>query len=714
MATTGVPQPPGHAMPPIPANHLFLLPGEFDGPIPAPWYLHRLGLAHGAGRAALAHYLHHLVDLGRATSTLPVKGGRAVAYFGESEDLEFTYLAPRRTKYPTVYPSGLRTDALALWIKGGRKGDPPRPDAFGENLTRRHVLGHLWRGRILGLLGDDEDDPIDPAVIEEHATTAIKGLWQAAREVGPFPALGHLLAHALTDHRCPRLLADAVLGSWQGGRPPPRWRSHGDLARRLTLGPRDRWFNVGTGCERLRCVVVDLDCKEEQDLDHLHARLRLFTGGAFPPPHLIVTSRSLRGRHLYWFTEERTRGYDRQSGQVWGAGVCSDVLVGRLRSAGVHVGPGTIEVFPQAKGRMPPLPFGHRSFLCGPDGLSISERDPVRSMLAWHARYSNAPLARYSAKDFLDAAVGNIGGDVLRVVSGPAPSRATTTASPVHRPVLAPLLPSRPRRSPRVPKPGQATTSRRRETDRELWESGAMPGQTWVDLPHVTRFIKHGLPGDTDKDRTSPTDSDLTNFDAWLHRGAYSTHHGESLRRLMRKFEHLFPNSLPYPSASNALTSAEVVGAVQHVSEKVQGRQPGLPWTQRKAFLTILLRMMSIATTRENGELVATWWARHEAHRFSDPTNCVRLMVHLGIIQVWAPHVPPRRWAGRLKGGKCAEYLVPVLPAGGRQYQLWSDGGADPMTPLDVVIDAIADDDALGAQLYGSLAGWRRLRARRR
>lgn len=702
-------------------DDLFRLPGEFgDRAIPAAWYAHRLGMDRRDVRAALRFYVHHLFDLGPNTSDHPVKGNRAVAYYAPTLEGDVEYTAPRRVKFQEVHhPDGYSIDAWDLWKKQGcEKEKRPRPECCGEALSMRHVLGHLWRGRVLGLLGADDEDAIDPAAIEEHADKVLGGWWSAADfDIGLIPALAHLLAADLEHPRCPKVLADAVLGSWQGERPPPRWRGHADLVQRLMLGRKDRWFNVGTGCEHLRVVVVDLDGKEERDQDHLRARLRLFTGNdAFPSPHLIVTSRSGRGRHLYWFTVERTGRFDRRAKRVQMADACSGPLVERLEKVGVHVGPGTIEVFPQPKGRMPPLPFGPRSYLCASDGVEVVERDPIRAMVAWHRRFASAPLSRYRAVDFQLAKIKAVGTAVLRTLADPAPSRPRREAATASMRATSSVT---------TPHPGHRDATRNRmlrSRDRAVWEAGATRGQTWEDLPCVARFIKHGLRGGGDPDRTVPSGVDRERFHEWYHRGDYALRppgSGATCERLMWQLEWLFPGVVPYASSigrARPLSVGEVLGAVRHVADTIGQVHPGLSWPNRKACLAVLLRMLSLAEEQEPGVHVAVWQAKQEEAHFYRTAKTVRLMVDLGIVHLWVRSIPPKRWGGKIQAGGCAEYKVPTLERAGPLYWLWpaDEHDTEPTTDLlGAVITAVGDDDDLGASLYGNAVGWRRLLARR-
>ena len=525
--------------------------------------------------------MQRFLDLGPLSSDAPIRGRRSVAFTGIDSDGGVSYLAPRRVAFQAVQVPGSRPeDAYALWVRQGRKGERPKSIRYGESLSRRHLLGHLWRGRVLGLLGRAEDEALDPCRLPECADRLLGQSWSDRFpdfDLDHFPAFAALLASALLDRRCPARLADAVLGP-ASERPPPRWRTPDGLRKRLLLNRKDRWLAVGTGCEWLRLVVVDLDCKKEEDRPHLRDRLRFFTSGAaFPPPHLIVTSRGLLGRHLYWFTRDRSGGYDRSSRSLRWNNPCVDALTQALERAGVHVGPGTVEILPQRSGRMPPLPFGPRSHLCTPDGLEIEQRDPILSLLAWHRR---GPAERVTVSDFRRRTAVAVPDSVLARIAKPAPSRQREEA---REPPQQPGKKLERRHSK------AAADEANRARDEAVWASGAVPGETYKHMPFVTRFIKHGLGGDTDPARTEPTSRDVERFEEWFFKGSYAQRTdgaGATLHRLTRQFRWLFENAAPYrPSRfiTRPLTALEIRTAAELIAGAFNRAQPDAKWPLRSA-----------------------------------------------------------------------------------------------------------------------------------
>lgn len=710
----------GVAPPRPPRPFATLLPGDMDkGALPAGWYKYRLGLVDAYGkptpgpaneeaRQALASYMADVVD-SRG------KHRRWVALWTRNDDEGgWGWRAPRRTEYPNL-PKGVRSRKV-------------KPQVFGQQLRRRHVLGMIWRSRVLALLGCTPEGLLQESVTSRRRERPF---------LDPMAVLAIRLHERLvkSDHEDPLLAL--VLG--------PDWFRMGMAERlanidsaELEMPPGDRWFRVATGVDHVAVVVVDLDAKEAEDVPHLRERVRLFTESPFmPSPHLITTSKG-GGRHLWWFMKERAGACRGKDGQALGAKDGSVALVHALKEHfGAYVGPRVIEVFPASStpgAIMPPLPFGPGSALCGLDGWTIEATDPLECIKVLNRRFSNGRFHRITIAELAGARSDGLPTSVLKAVAQPCPSvkywiqrdRDKRAASGLPTGDDEPEGPEEPDDDRAGSRAWRDNHGRRGMTiaeAQEVWDEGPQNGQTNRQVPTIARLIKfhHGrLP------REVPTTEDKADFLGWL--GARANHRKSWWLKKLKSAFRFWQWPLRRGDDDDEIvtpTTGDVVWAARQIIEHAGG----ITWTRRRQYLVLMLYLLGRA--RSDGDTAGGWagpivvsseviqdnWVRWLPRRKQKdagsplpkdiddeaeevPSPQAWMIAHELMSIAFKAIAPSTGVAGR-RTGRTASYYVRVPPEVGERRTI-----TDAASALEFAVASLSDID--GVRLVGSRRTWNR------
>jgi len=612
-----------------------LRPGDYGRFLSRPWLLNRLGFLDDRGavppgaerlRDALRHYTDHLVD--------NPKGHRPVALWSYDSEGDEVPGRVRRARSIT------QEDLLR---RGFRRGQE-----HTHALSERLALSQLWKARLHLLVGQDEFTGYS----YDHFR-GFPGFLRAAN------------ASALT------LFAGAA-----GGR----------LAQADVHLPRgDRWTRVGTGPEGMRYIVADVDCKKPRDEHRFGLVMRvLTTTPGVPSPHLIVTSRSGRGRHCYWFTEERTVGFEFRANPV-------DRIARRFQqrleaALGVACAPGRLEVLPAGDSHDMPvtyLPFGPGTALCGPDGEVVAE-DPLDCLVRWHQQCAEAPVRRLSDDDI--EGMSGAGADPLllaqlREAMAPPAMLDDGGSLPDH--------------------PAGGAGSRcgvLLDEVRELFEEGASRHETNQDIPRIARYLRfhHGGSG---VDEVSA----LPLFRRWVGLLVDEQH---PLRLYERKFLRFFRTcrcELTTGGVAYRLTEADALAVARAVGAWAEPDA-----MERKHHLVLMLAASGLARSRHHdgagpqrlhlaSTLMQTWLDGYSA--------VVGKLRQRGWLRLVSEAVGPDTRRG-IQGQATVYELDLGSPAGAHQVMTHHRE----LLPFLVRVLATTDD-ALGGALLGRL-NWRNAKKR--
>lgn len=602
------------------------LPGDQEGTaLPWRWYAHRLGLLGADGQLvpgkeetcqALDAYLREFAGLegcGPMPDLTAPKGfvpwaGTFRWFRGETDnDTEWRWGPPRRP--------GVNTRGHIV---------------YGQPITPRMVLGHLWRGLVWRLLSKKDGVSGTPDEL-----CHMKADPRTSKSAEPSV---HDFAHLIHDHLGDPAIRAAVLGpGWVGPDPEPG---------RLVLPRGDRWWWLSRSSDRFGWVVVDLDCHNNRSEVRaaFEARRRVMTSPGMPEPELIVNSRQGLGLHLWYRVDGQASVANRKQEEVPLATLWSGRFHSALEEAGVEVRGGALEVFPKtekALGALPGLPFGPMSHLCRSDGSATDFDDPMEDMVRWHRRHIvSEPICSF----------------------GPLRLQGVT---PEDVALVAPPSDLDDERAVPMPPAGKAPSRGRQEAvykaklggvtladAKELYEGGARPGHTNDDVGIITRLIKYHLPRRVPRsDPDIPDGVDFAALTAWDTRGE---------RR--RSFRALFRKAQPF-------------GFVRHIREGdirwiAEGCCTIAPKNPRARFACFVAWAFAIAWARavnpdQTGAgtvivgLQAKKWREWVFH-YRKPQQ--RLM-QAGVLRLAKDAVVPWTWSrGKQLPTLCAEYEV-QLPA---------------------------------------------------
>lgn len=506
--------------------------GEYGTSVSAEWYAYRLGLIDASGQVVDQHrmdavdwFIDTVVDL----TPQPVTGAEpAAANF------------QRVRMNPKDLQAGKASDEEHMW-----RWYPPYRNldyvTRQSALSRRRLLGHWWRGAL---------------------TTALEA------EVGPDAATPYAvndIAYAPWSWNVNRLFTKGSLGPQSLGLllGPDRKRMDVPDGALLRLPKRDQWWWMARSFDGCRCVVVDVDCK--RDDAHFQARMRALTADGMPQPHLIVTTKSQR-RHLWYLMEEQAGYWPRNPlrMQVPGAMEVSGPFAERLGELGFLVRDGVLEVFPKddsALSKFPAVPFGDRSWLCGPDGMTIEVRNPIDAIVAvydrWHSRHlrrwtlddlRQARLTRLSREDRTRIAKAPPGSDQAdrldpdADVPGPAPSTR-------HRGIRAQVRQRVRQKASDHHVGGNAVAD-----GRNHFQRGAEPDHTYEDMPLLAQYIKHHHPRPSPRvDDDAPDAHDEAALRRWLAPVLAGKSTGY-VRGQLKRLAWLFPRAVPLSSFDGTVT----------------------------------------------------------------------------------------------------------------------------------------------------------------
>ena len=570
-------------------------------------------------------------------------------------------------------------------------------------LSRQLAVANLWRAAMwLRLPGAGfDEDPVEAAMDRDEAMWhgLVKGHWIFTKG----------------DREARRLLGDE-----SEVRPD---QPMGAL-RRVNLDrfrPTHWWLRAAPGLFRQGYLVVDVDWKHPEDEGRFRAVMRLLTSApGMPRPHLIVTSRRGRGRHLYYFLRED--GWSGMSSLVTPRQrtgmIRPSEAEARFRSAlatalGLprwpgHPGPALVdgvpvvvrgvEVKPEqwvGGGSMPSLPFSAGSFLCDEAG-GVIERDPLAAMLAWHRRCKVEPISPYAADDLggavIDGADPELVAEVRRLVvvnrdpeaevSGIARSAADAEGDESADDEPEGIT----RRS---------SDCRSVKAALSVYSDDPVPGNTHADLFLLARLRRYHLAPNTDPDVTP---DDLTWFRHWIERHPSpdgADYVGQFATAKLRAQKPL----VGWSRTGLVLTRADVRWCVREVLRL----RPLPSWPKRKALLRVLAFIVGSARNARptvGGFATAAVFhldlQRRACRRHAAETAFLR-SADVGVIEVVDGYVRPQR-NGR--PGRTTIYGI-TLPV--------------PSSPLVEVDEALPDQllatmirADLGEELMGAI-NWRRL-----
>ena len=244
-----------------------------------------------------------------------------------------------------------------------------KPNWTPQRLSRRLLLGNLWRGGVAREVGTD------------GAEILLGSSWVLRRVA--------LQSYARGKKRNERLSL-LLLGDRSGDLgSPAAWQ---------VVPQTEHWMWIGTGTGGIGHLVIDIDCKADKAEPVMRAAMDLLTKQIrSPKPFLITTSKGGRGRHLFYATKGTT-------GEVTGSRTrFSAPLRGAVEQRyGFRFTDGVIEAFPKGESPlalMPPLPFGPNSHLCDQYG-NVIERDPIKGLLRWH-RGLSGPIVGIAEDEFV-------------------------------------------------------------------------------------------------------------------------------------------------------------------------------------------------------------------------------------------------------------------------------------------------------------------------
>lgn len=494
-------------------------PGRLS--LPAWWYEYRLGLIDkackpradaGLLQAAITFYVNTFLD---AASKRPMKneGPWAAFYWYCQETAEWDWTAPLR---PGTRVSQLTNRSF---------------EAYGTRLVNRHALANFWRSRVFNLLGKN-GVALHPDVLmdtERMATDRVR--------MGPVMAFADKLAHALSLPSCPQLLRDTVLG--------PGYRGTRPLEVDLVLPEKERWWWTARSMERLRYLVIDMDCKKPEHRPKFEASMRMLLGPDMPKPALITTSRSGNGRHVWYFTTKRS-GLP-YSDQIHDLRYYAEPFEQRLCKMGFDVRPGSVEVFPRtpsAKRPMPAMPFGIRSFLCGDDGLVIVERDPLKALVRWYEQLGCPDsVPRITKADIVTASTSATKHD--RELAQPSREADLPDDEDVHQPRILGKKP--PSRRQILVAQGGALGDSEFERDKGIYDDGGRGGSTNKDIPRIARYLRYRPEAPSRPVPDQPVADDEANLQNWLP-FQREDRKPTSFKQYLAQFRRAFKDAFPYRS----------------------------------------------------------------------------------------------------------------------------------------------------------------------
>ncbi len=497
-------------------------------------------------------------------------------------------------------------------------------------ITERHLLSHFWKGQIAEAAG--------PGKLE-WALTLPSFFLRLGKQALPW------------------YLGDGYDGPELTG-------------KRLRLPGSESWIRVGTGADHLGYFLVDLDFKRDDDQELFDAALGfLTTAVGIPRPGLIVTSKSGRGRHLYYFLDHvgpKFGGRTRVPLVTRAARAFEDRLKALLK---VDTLPHVIEVFPKSDksgANMPYLPFGPCSYFCDEHGEVIS-KEPLKSLRQW---YQMGPVQKISITQIRKMRVTAvrkklIGTLRLRVeIAEDQDQEEVEIALPMTQ--LAPAEPlSRPTEK-------DAVASLRH---------GARRGVTNRELLMVVRYLKFSL--------NLSQEQGFDRLRKWV-KSAVTTknsmaHYERRIKDVWKRAEHPFTASAQFTLCGN---DPEFI-ARQIVSLQIQD-----VWL-RKACTLLALGIIGIARHRfpkaqgvAHKVPVYSVWMKEWTENY---VTAKRLLQESGLVAIDQPHVKK----SSREPGRMTEYGIRLPKVHGTMPKTFSSlNGA-----WDYFISALPDD--LGEKLAG-------------
>jgi hypothetical protein len=561
---------------------------------------------------------------------------------------------------------------------------------FGAPLDLATVLGLFWRARLLNALG------VDMRALADMAPTSVNRLFTGGLDgVHAEPALADLLIGWDRDER--EIVSGAI------------------TEQRLAIPPDDCWWRVARSMDGHRCVIVDIDlhCSGEptpEDIAHRDSRVRFFTQTpGLPAPHLIVTSKSTHGRHLWYFVERRAC-----MGPACGLGeiVRADAVSRRFRESledayGIDLAVADVEVKPDtcsARCALLPLPFGPGALLCSPDGITVEERDPIAAAVAWRRRFSGKPFPRYQVGDFDITSSDSADPQLLEAMRSPPPFRRredrecaehrqrAATSQNGHSEQVAPSA-HRTRRASR-PSSDCDLDACQREFD-----EGPEDGRTNEQVPLIARLLKFG-PGRTRAD--APDERAEADFLAWIHRRGRREESDAwwlvKFQTYWRSWEHPFPSPC-------MLSDQDVRMAAESIARIAP---PEWRWAKRKSLLAVYLFAIGkarAASSEADSPVSIVLHSTHiQRHYTKDWPEYRGLLTEHGFIAEASPARTPRSKVAfgeqRARSGEAAEYHLHLsLPV----------GAASEVDSKVAILQRVAGavDASIGARLAGSVRAWR-------
>ena len=565
------------------------------------WYLSRLGGFDAEGNLnqtglALVRAIDLLVDL----------------FMGEGQ-------APERYEYrERVDGTDASPNGQVVSWNPGHVGGPRIFGSTPDRLTRRHLLGNVWRGHLAHRVGSEKTQNI----LGSNGALRQLALMNNGRDLLGLPQI--------------RVM-----------------QSPG-----LTVVPRsDQWLRVGTGPLGIRYFVIDLDNKGGTS-PAFQDRLALFSEVIeHPRPVLIVTSRGGHGRHLFYAMDAASDETEPQR-----CAVAFQVAI--EQRLGISFAPGLIEVFPYSENpavAMPAIPFGVGSRLCDERGVEI-ESDPLAGLLRW----SGFQERRYFLGSTFDEFSEPIFAKVPRVVRNrirsaitarkdavkakakarvvakagaerPKP-RAASRSGPVLKTTGEPVLSTKPTTTvPRQSEPSEVDIAE------SVLELGFDVSASDEQMKLVVRYLRFNR--------------GITEVAAETKVLALARQHGISAKDAKSRFQTLW-NTARFPVKGTPvcyrLGVEDLVWVAEHILARKQKRVALVSPPGRKAVLRFWLMLIGLARSHHgtltgrcpeiplSARLMAEWSREYR--------SCCDLIGNIGFIE---QTVPPSRNEGR-----CARYRI--------------------------------------------------------